>query len=157
MAWVIGIGIFLFMLVKFPKVTLAICGVLIVAVGALFGWSGWDEQARAKKRASVQVTVQYDTARCSPQFPMLITTANNSESRVNSVTIYVQGYKKGYSKNLYKQRYESDKIIEAGQLHTACWAVPKVEYGVSDSQRNANPPSSMVWKVTNSYPTFAKE
>ena len=116
MAWVIGIGIFLFLLFVFPRAMVGLIVLCGVGIGGFLLWDKIKTDERARLRASVTVTVTHDLERCSPEHPLFVQIHNGSEGTIEKVSFGIEGNRAGYSDPLYDssgsgyQSYSSDKI-----------------------------------------------
>jgi hypothetical protein len=157
MAWVIGIGIFLFLLFAFPR---AMVGLLVLCGLAIGGWLLWtklDTDKRARERATVSVTVAYDLERCSPEYPLFVGILNDSDNTIEAVSFGIEGHRAGYSEPLYDSGYlgySSDRIIVRGDSWASCWSLPRQAYGASEQSIALNPPNTLVWTAKNTSPRF---
>lgn len=157
MAWVIGIGIFLFLFFTFPRAMgglIALCG---LAIGGFLLWIKLENDNRARERASISITASYDLERCSSDFPLLIGIVNGSDKMLEAVSFGVEGYRAGYSDPLYDSGYlgySSDRIIASNDGWTNCWTLPRQAYGVSDQIIATNPPDTLSWSAKNPSPRF---
>jgi hypothetical protein len=157
MAWVIGIGIFLFLLFAFPRAIvglIVLCGVII---GGALLWDKIKTDERARLRAAVTVTVAHDLEQCSPEYPLFVRINNGSENTVEKVSFGVDGNRAGYSDPIYEsdyQGYSSDKIIARGDSWSTCWTLPRTAYGTSEQMLALHLPETLVWTVKNISPRF---
>ena len=161
MAWVIGIGIFLFLLFAFPRPVVGLIVGLVVLCGVVIGgfslWEKIKNDERAQKYAAVSVTVTRDLERCSPEYPLLVHIVNGSEDTVAKISFDILGHLAGYSDPLYDSGYgyySSDRIIASGSEWTNCWPLPQQASGASEQRIALNPPESLIWSVKTKRPTF---
>ena len=157
MAWVIGIGIFLFLLFAFPRTMVGLLVLCGVAIGGFLLWTKIENDERARKRASVTVTVSYDLDRCSPEYPLFVQIQNRSDNTVEKVSFGIEGHRSGFSDAIYDSGYlgySSDRIIASGNSWANCWTIPRKAYGASEQRVALNPPETLVWTVKNTSPTF---
>lgn len=158
MAWVIGIGIFLALLIFFPKVVIPILVLAAIGIAGFFYNDHLAQKAREQKREAVKLTVARNPAACSEKFPLLVTIRNGSDDTVNKISFSVQGFRPGHSDPIYDsgfRNYSTDKIIRQGELSYACWAIPAVSYKISEEQAAAFPPETLIWSISGAYPDFA--
>lgn len=156
MAWVVGIGIGLFLLVAFPKQMGAVILFLVLAGAGLFGFITLQEQQRAeerrKKEESIGLSASFDMVRCSAEFPILIGIRNGYTETIQSLNFELGGYREGFSSPVYIGRSQrSDRIIAPGETYEGCWSVPSLDYGAQ-----AGPPQAMNWRASYSYATFGE-
>lgn len=157
MVWVLGIGIFLFLLFVFPRVMVGLIALCGVAIGGFFLWTKIGDNERARLRAAVTVTVTYDLERCNPEYPLFVQIFNGSEDTVEKVWFRIEGRRAGYSDPLYDSGYfgySSDKIVPSGKGWANCWTLPRQAYGVSGQTIALYPPKTLVWVVNSSNPIF---
>ena len=157
MAWVIGIGIFLFLLFAFPRAMVGLIVLCAVVIGGFLLWDNIKTDARARLRAAVTVTISHDLELCSPEYPLFIRIHNGSEDTVEKVSFGIVGNRAGYSDPLYDSGYlgySSDKIIASGEGWASCWTLPRTAYGTSEQRLALYLPETLVWTVKNSSPTF---
>lgn len=157
MAWIVGIGLALFLLFAFPKQMGIV--ILLVVVGAvgLFGYFYLEDQRRAEeyreRQESIVLAASFDVAKCSAEFPVLVEIRNGYTETVQSLTFELSGYREGYSSPVYRGlSYKSDRIIAPGETYVACWTQPDLDYGAQ-----AAPPQSLTWRATYSYASFGNE
>ena len=157
MAWVIGIGIFLFLLGAFPRAIggfIVLCG---LTIGFVLFLDKQESDKRAKDRAAISITVSYNLDRCSPGFPLFIRIVNGSLKTLEAVSFSIEGHRTGYSKPLYESDYlgySSDRIITSNDGWASCWTLPRQAYGASDQIITLNPPDTLAWSAKNLSPRF---
>lgn len=157
MAWVIGVGIFLLLLFAFPRAIVGLIILCVVLIGSYQLWMKIEQDERAKKKASVTVTVNYDLERCRPEYPLFVRIQNGADDTVEAVSFGVAGRRAGYSNPIYESRfleYSSDRIIASGDSWTSCWALPDPAYSASEQKIEQNPPETLVWTVEHTSPSF---
>ena len=62
MAWVVGIGIFFFLLFVFPRAVIGLIVLCGVVIGGYILWTEMENDERARKRATISITVTHDSA-----------------------------------------------------------------------------------------------
>jgi hypothetical protein len=154
MEWVVGIGIALFLFVRFPRQMLIVSAAVFLIGGVIFGGITYYENRRVEEaqrlRDSVVITASFDAGRCTPEFPILTRIFNRNTETLLEVSFGLAGFRDGYSQPVYQGfSFNSDRITKPDEYHEYCWSVPGV-YGIS----NPPPPESMIWRATVSYPTF---
>lgn len=128
MVWVVGIGIFLFLLLAFPKQIGAVILLIIVAIGALYFYLYQGQQARARKNAMILATAGADQA-CGSEYPLQIKFTNTTSETLLKVNFDLYGYRPGYSDAVVSSYLRSsDRIMKPGDVYSACWRYPE-EYG----------------------------
>jgi len=60
MVWVVGIGVFLFLLFAFPRPMMGLIALCGLAVGGFLLFTKIENQNRARERASISITISYD-------------------------------------------------------------------------------------------------
>jgi len=157
MAWVVGIGIFFFLLFVFPRAVIGLIVLCGVVIGGYILWTEMENDERARKRATISITVTHDLERCSSDYPLFVRILNSSDDTVERVSFGIEGHRAGYSDPLYNSGYlgySSDRIISSGDGWANCWTLPRQEFGASEKRIALNPPETLVWTVKNAYPTF---
>ena len=101
MAWIIGIGIVLFLFFSFPRQMFALLGILVVGGGAvLFLIHDSDRrQAEAREKELAQVVLRASgnrTACTDPRYPVMVEVTNRSPDRtLSSVSFSLSAYRPG--------------------------------------------------------------
>ncbi len=143
MIWIVGIGVFCFLLFMFPKkVILLILG--IGAIGALlvgyFQFQEWQERTR---RAKVEVEASFDPKICSdPKYPILILVYSRSTETLESMGMSLEAFKDGYSSEQYSSYISSDKIIKPNEHYATCWSLSDYSWRTENKI-----PLGLEWKV----------
>lgn len=160
-AWVLGVGIFLGLLLAFPKrmgVLIAVLvGLSIVGAGGIFAYNAFEKRQREQIIGNINVVINFDTSECKEDFPLSIGIINGTEQTIQKTSFSIVGLREGHSEPLYKsnyREYSTDLIIDAGEGFGTCWSLPKRAYGISDSIIERHPPEELIWEVTNVHPTF---
>ena len=164
MHWVLGIGIFLFLLFTFPRAMGALLALSALAIGGFFLWIKIqsDEREkrsdeREKRRASVAVIVDYDLDRCSSDYPLFVGVVNRSDSTIEKLSFGIEGHRTGYSDPLYSSGYlgyTTDRIIASGDGWGSCWTLPKEASQAARRTLDLNPPENLIWSIQHISPTF---
>ena len=159
MTWVVGIGIGLFLLFKFPKPMTILLSVVILGASTFFGVSVYLEKQhdwkREEEKRSILLLASFDSGRCGTEAPILIRFENIGTKTILSVSFELRGYRTGFSSPVYGRSivgalgYESDKILSTGESYESCWKVPPLD----DAAREV-PPFSVEWRATYSYGDF---
>jgi hypothetical protein len=153
MTWVVGIGIGLFLLFRFPKPMMILLGVVSLGAAALFAvivfldkQSVWKQQ---EEERSILLVASFDSERCGMETPILIRFTNIGTKTLLSMDFQLSGYRKGFSSPIYGYSldgvigYKSDKILSTGESYQSCWKVPKLHDGAQEV-----PPLSVEWRAT---------
>jgi hypothetical protein len=157
MEWIVGVGVFLVLLFVFPRAMgglIVLCGLVI---GGFLLWTKLESDSRAREREAVSITATYDIARCSPEYPLLISIGNGSSKTIEAISFGIEGHRTGYSAPLYDSGYagySSDRIITRGSSWVTCWSLPRQVYGVSEQSVDLNPPNTLIWSAKNQSPRF---
>lgn len=149
MAWLVGIGIFLFLLFAFPKQVGGLLLLLGIGVGLLF-WAGQQEseQRRAEQR-SVSAKAAYDVRFCKEPFPISVAFSNLGRRATSNITFGLQAHRPGFSKAVLDGYRETDRIIQPGETYVLCWAVP-TQFG-EEIPTDVN---QLIWSAPIGYVTF---
>jgi hypothetical protein len=153
MEWVVGIGIGLFLFIRYPRPMFIVTGVVILIGGGILGSMILDDRQRAAEsqrlRDSVVISVNFDAGRCGPEHPLIVSFENRNSETLLSLSFRLTGFRDGHSEPVYQSlSIDSDRIIRSGEKHTACWSVPSTAYGSS----NPPPPETVTWKARLAYP-----
>lgn len=156
MAWIVGIGVGLFLLFAFPRQMGVVILFLVLAAAGIAGWIYLHDQQQAEERRqreeSITLSAAYGAGGCAGEFPILINIRNNYTQTIESLTFELGGYREGYSSPVYEgSSYTSDRIIAPGQTYTACWTQPPLDYGAQEV-----PPAGLTWRASYSYANFAE-
>lgn len=153
MAWIIGIGIALFLFFSFPRQMLALVGILILGGGTI--WFFVDQsnrrkaEAREKELAQIVMRASGSKTVCTdPRYPVMVEVTNRSPNRtLLSVNFSLSAYKPGYSSSVMNAySLTNDRILGPGETHIGCWSI-------SEYQR---PPEgynheTLQWEVSKNY------
>lgn len=161
LAWVLGIGIFVALLLRYPR-GMGILVATVVGLGSLIGGGVWgyfiyETRQRESLLAKIETLISYDPVKCSVEYPLLIGFVNRSDQSITKMSFEVSGFRKGYSEPIYKTpyaSYSSDFIIEPGEGSGFCWRIPEKAYGVSDATLQQHRPETLNWMVTTRLPEF---
>lgn len=154
MAWIVGIGIFLALLFKFPKQVGILAFSLVVIGGVLFAYVSYtdkkaSEEFRTKQQA-VTMWAFYNEEKCSKEFPILVRINNGYSVTLLEVSFSLSGYREGYSRPVYEANYlVSDRIVAPQQMQETCWSLPRLSAGETGGL-----PSALNWRAEVSYPTY---
>ncbi|KZL11355.1 hypothetical protein [Pseudovibrio sp. Ad26] len=157
MEWIIGIGIFVFLLFKYPRKSLLLLLFITVSTAIGGGYFFIKDFLAQRKKESVKLSVSYNKTSCSQKFPLEITIENHSGSVMEAVKFSVEGRRSGYSTAIYEsgyQGYSSDKIIGAGEGYLTCWSIPKLRYNTPAQYKDRYPPKDMIWNASHISPQF---
>ena len=135
----------------YPAIASFVLGLVIAAVAYL------QDRNRDKDRASVRVTVSYDSKSLDPDYPIHIFIVNNGTKTVTEINGYLSARKSGHSENLISSgfdhySFESDLILEPKSSCNLYYKLPK-PYSYS----GGNPlkaPEKLEWGVENIRPIF---
>jgi hypothetical protein len=127
MAWVVGIGIFLFLLCAFPKQIGSIA--LLIVACCIIAWLYSDAQSKAavKLRAKITISVSIGSGCNDPQYPISVSISNGTNKRINSVYFKLSARRPGFSSEIYSYTETSDRILNPGDRYIACWSLSSYE------------------------------
>lgn len=123
-AWfvILALALVIVLLVR-PKAIFFLLAVALIACG---GYYIWDQQQK-RELAKVSLAVVYDTVKCPPGKPMLVTIVNHSEKTLERTLFTFKATVPGFSSIVtpysYKQN-RSDKILRQGESHSQCFSEP---------------------------------
>ncbi len=121
--------IFLIVLIRFPRQTLSVIGLLIVGIIILWHTTiTIPENARKARDGKIQLLVSYNTEVCSPEYPLNIVIVNKSDKTIADTNWELAAYIPGHSSNLVDysgEDYSCDKIIKAGESWSICYKLPE--------------------------------
>lgn len=129
------------------KIALGIV-ILIIAVVAYFWYVDYLDQ---KQKDKVEMTVVYDTTKCTDKnYPLYITIANNAKKPVKHTSFDIAITRKGYSNDLADySNYETDLIIKPSYVSSNCWS-----YKLKPENKSYDNPSNLEFKISYKYITF---
>lgn len=124
MAWVIGIGIGLFLLFAFPRQFGALLGIVALGIGALLLYF-WSQSEQAKRdEANLVTSAHFDPLTCpDPAFPISVAFTNRTGKTVEYISFLLEAYRPGYSSAAYSNYQSWDRIMTPGQTYSACWSL----------------------------------
>lgn len=154
MAWIVGIGVFLFLLFAFPRQMGALLLGAIILIGAVIWYAVREDEKRDQERNRVQLVARYDEASCGKDHPIAVTYHNGSGRTLVGVWFNLRGKEPGRSSPVYDASLNSDRIVGAGESLTDCWSIPPADFGISESRLAALPPESALWQADINYPSF---
>lgn len=150
MIWIIGIGIFLFLLFAFPRQTGVTIGSLVAIVAVIVAYFYIQDQAEKSRVARVAVQATYGGALCTdPNFPLLLVIHNGSDRTFAKLSIDVFANREGYSDSLVFENIYSDKIMQPNENYSACWSV-----GDYQMKTLKFPAPTLNWKAVISFVTW---
>ena len=162
-AWIVGIGIFLWLLFSFPKRmgTVMTGGILAVATvaGILIAYFTYSDSKKDQRIAAIEARVEFSSEKCGKENPLRVGFSNGSNVTIREITFRVKGFRKNYSKPLYDSGYlgfSTDRIVAAGEDFSECWRVPNKEPGITEKVFSENPPAQLQWTI-NVVRTIADE
>jgi hypothetical protein len=160
-AWVLGLGIFVALLLRFPRgmgiLIAVVVGLGVLIAGGIWGYSTYETRQRETLLAKIETLISYDPVKCSAEYPLLIGFVNRTDRSITKMSFEVSGFREGYSDPVYKTpyaSYSSDFIIKPGEGSGFCWRVPDKAYGVADATLERHPPETLTWMVTTRLPQF---
>lgn len=127
MVWVVGIGIFLFLLFAFPKQVGGLILLLAAIGGATWAYQSAKSDAEAKERSKIVMSARTDIGCEDPQFPIGVSISNGTKKQINSVDFTLLAKRPGYSSEVYSHFNTSDRILKPGDVYFACWSLASYE------------------------------
>jgi len=152
-AWVLGVGIAVYLLFRFPKKMLILLGVLAVVAAGVGAWLYVVDNRPRWEREAISLTVTYDPETCSADWPLRIEYQNNARRTLIDSAFAVEGFRDAYSNPLYQSPpsyYSTDRIIEPGEPYLWCYSIPPVSAqnsGIEDLLEVAHPPETLEWRA----------
>lgn len=125
MAWLVGIGIFVLLLIRFPRQVGAVIGIALLGIAglALYSWVTGSQADRQK--ALIVVSASVTPTICSdPKYPISVQVQNHSNRVLNSVSFLLQGFVPGHSNATATDYLTSDLIVPIGLQVWQCWNKP---------------------------------
>ena len=143
MVWIVGIGIFLFLLFMFPRQTGVTIGLLVALGAAIAGYFYLQDQFAQRKESQILISASFDASVCSdPKFPLSLRIHNGANTALDKLSIRVFANRNGFSDELYNDFYSSDKIMQSGENYSACWSLS--DYKLKEL---GMPPAYLNWKA----------
>lgn len=154
MAWVVGIGIFLFLLFAFPKQIVGVIVFIALAGLALWAYIEAQSNAAAKERARIVTSVNASNGCSDPEYPIGVTFSNGTDKRITEIGFTLAATRRGYSSSVYSRYLTNDRIMNAGQVYFGCWRIDPwdLQYG----QIKGFDVKTLEWTSTISSVRFAK-
>lgn len=152
MAWVVGIGIFLFLLFAFPKQTLVLVGVILVVVGAVASWQWWEHHQQQLAREQLKTEARYQGFECKDPRPIGVMFWNQGKRTITEIWFSLQAHRKGFSKPVLRDWNTTDLIVKPGEAYVLCWGVP-LRYG----QEKPDDIGELIWSAPVSAVSFSKD
>jgi hypothetical protein len=157
MEWLAASLLTIFLLWRFPKVTLKVAACLLllgaVAGAGLAGYSYLDTQAHNAEKAKITVAITADN-HCSPSWPLYIRITNGTAAPLDSVSFSVSAKVPGRSSEVYSDFITSDIIIPPSKTATTCYGL--ASYKVDDGKIAGRIPSELAWEGRVTYFTKSK-
>jgi uncharacterized membrane protein len=132
MAWVIGIGIFLFLLFAFPKqigfIILCIVGVCIF----YYVKAEHDSKRKSELISMIKHRAAADSKLCSdPNYPISVGFLNDTNKTINRISFILSSKREGFSSNISTSYLDSDKILKPNEGYVNCWSLSSydLQYG----------------------------
>lgn len=150
MWWLIVFAAVLLLILKFwPK---GLWLVLLCAALLLAGVLYWQHRT-GEELASVQIEVTHDRALCPADKPLSVTITNRGKAPLERVLFSVHARVPGYSGEVtpytYRQ-YESNRILEPGESHAACYRIPPLSRTAAEGMD----PSGLAWSAEAAQASF---
>ena len=152
-ATVLGIGIFVGLLLAFPRRMLwllaALAGLAVVLGSLIAGYNYWSGYARQRDIDNLNMLVSWNPTACSVEYPLLVGLQNETGKELRAISFRIEGFRLGYSSSVtsWNNSYSSDKIVPSGEGFALCWQHPPLSTQIDDL-------STIIWTVKDILPTF---
>lgn len=149
MEWIVGIGIAVFLLFRFPKQALSLVAVLVIGAGAVGAYFWLSNLAEARRISKVITEARTDGAICTDaKYPVFVAFENKSGRTLRKVYFNLNGYMPGHSDAKVSNSYlSSDRILADGEIYGACWSF-------TQPYQSAVVPQALRWEATISSAYF---
>lgn len=135
MGWLAAALIFIALLYFFPRwMGYGLVVAAILAAGAGVYW-GLHEYQKNREKDKVQANLRLDKTTCRSDFPIFAGFVNGSGNVVTSIHYSINVKRKGYSGVIGSiPLLESDKILQPGEGHGLCYAMPELKPPTPEEQ-----------------------
>lgn len=126
MAWVVGIGVALFLLFAFPKQIGILIGVAALLIVGAIGIYWINATQKERELSHVKLSAFYQPGQCSQEYPILINFENGTDKIIEKISFDLNGFRPGFSEAVSTDYYlSSDRIINPGANYRSCWKYHK--------------------------------
>jgi hypothetical protein len=152
MEWIAASLLAIFLLWRFPRVTLKVLGVLFAL--ALFVGMAWsiylfiENKARDFEKSKISIVVELDD-KCSPTWPLYVRIHNENSFSLDSVSFTISAKIPGRSSDVYHEYETSDLITPPGKTASTCYGVPS--YKLIDGKIQGWLPKDLRWSAAITY------
>lgn len=127
-AWVLGVGIGLWLLFRYPKkmgITIAVVVALATAgAGVLYWVQSTATRNHEAEVATLKTKARADSSVCTdPAYPIAVAFHNTSNRILEYVTFNLEARRPGYSSAVYSNYQTSDRILQPDDVYTSCWSL----------------------------------
>jgi len=128
MIWIAAV-IALFLVLAFPKQAVVLIGLAVALVLMLLSGLYIMDRYDKYQQSLIEVTVAFDPAGYSPEYPLRVIIKNNSDKPVEKVDWQFTACSPGHSTNLIEgySNLSADKILASGDSTTLFYRVPKLK------------------------------
>jgi len=126
--WIAAV-IAIFLVLAFPKQAVILIGLAVALVLILLSGLYIMDRFEKRQQSLIEVTVVFDPAGYSSQYPLRVTIKNNSSKLVEKVDWQFAAFSPGHSTNLIDgyASMSTDKILASGESTTLFYRVPKLK------------------------------
>lgn len=148
MEWIAAALLAIFLLWRFPRVTIKVLGVLFTL--ALFVGVAWsiylfiDSQARDFEKSKISITVELDV-KCSTAWPLYVRVHNGNNFSLDSVSFTISAKIPGRSSIVYHEHETSDLITPPGKTASTCYGIPS--HKLVDGKIQGWLPKDLMWSA----------
>ncbi len=141
--WLIALALTLLVILRlWPRAIFIVLAAVLVLGAAVF----FLMRHQTERLTLVHTRVAYDRLVCPEDKPLLVTITNAADSTLESASFSLHASVPGYSSTVtpytYKQ-YRSDKILQPGEKHSACYPKPLM----TRSSGPAADPAGLEWSA----------
>lgn len=152
MEWIAAALVVIFLLWKFPKVTLRITAAVVLlaaSIGAV-AWAYSEIQARALEAEKNKITATITTGnKCADVVPLYVRIHNGTDGSIDEFSYVLSAKFPGRSSEVYSSYESTDLITPPGKTAVAC--VGLSSYSAPGGQIQGFSPAGLDWtiKITN--------
>lgn len=149
MEWISAAIVLIFLLWRFPKITLKIAGTItaIAAISGLGAWAYWyvDNAAYEFEKNKITISVMTGDKNCSDQLPLRVRIQNGTKYSLDEIGYVVSAKIPGRSSEVYSSYESSDLIIPAARAMVAC--VGLSQYNAPDGKVQGLSAPDLEWSA----------
>ena len=147
LAWVIGVGIALLLLFRFPREMLIFVGFILLCGLGAWGYFYRENSLRETDQQSVVIVASLGNGCSDAEYPLSVVFQNHNKKRLMDVSFFLEGREPQHSKPVYTKYITWDGITDPGQSSSACWSIDQ-------SSLNDRIPAALEWSGKVSSVTF---